>query len=168
MNTKSGTPIVVLLVEDEALLRMFVSDLLRDEGGFKVIEAADADEALTLLEATGDDVRVLVTDVEMPGSMDGFTFTRVVHKAWPHIGFVVLSGRMAPQRGEVPEGALFFPKPFRAEALIKAVRSVLGSERLAPAEPALPVLPAGIKLDQLYTGIGLAGGLAQPLAEPEE
>jgi CheY-like chemotaxis protein len=75
---------------------MFVSDALREEGNFRVIEAAYADEALTLLETAWDSVRVLITDVEMPGSMDGFTFTRVVRKAWPHIGLVVVSGRMRP------------------------------------------------------------------------
>jgi CheY-like chemotaxis protein len=168
MTTQSSSPAIVLLVEDEALLRMFVSDALREEGGFRVIEAANADEALTLLETAGDDVRVLVTDVEMPGSMDGFTFTRVVRKAWPHIGLVVISGRMKPKDDEVPEGAIFIAKPFSILELTKAVQSVLGPERPAPAEPTLPVLPLGIKVHQPHTGIGTGGGLAQPLAEPEE
>ncbi len=168
MTTQSSSPAIVLLVEDEALLRMFVSDALREEGGFRVIEAANADEALTLLETAGDDVRVLVTDVEMPGSMDGFTFTRVVRKAWPHIGLVVVSGRMKPQRDEVPDGAVFLAKPFAVVDLLRAVQSVLGPERPVSAEPALPVLPAGIKINQLHTGIGSTGGLAQPRREPEE
>ncbi len=85
---------------------MFVSDALREEGNFRVIEAAYADEALTLLETAWDSVRVLITDVEMPGSMDGLTFTRVVRKAWPHVGLVVVSGRMRPNGDEVPEGAI--------------------------------------------------------------
>jgi CheY-like chemotaxis protein len=168
MTDQTNTPAIVLLVEDAAILRMFVSDALREEGGFRVIEAASADEALTLLEATGDDVRALITDVEMPGSMDGFTFTRVVHKAWPHIGLVVVSGRMVPQRDDVPEGAVFLTKPFAIMDLMNAVQSVLGAEREVPTEAALPVLPAGIKIDHLHTGIGLTGGLAQPLPEPDE
>ena len=147
---------------------MFVSDALREEGGFRVIEAANADEALTLLENTGDDVRVLITDLEMPGSMDGFTFTRVARKAWPHIGLVVVSGRMKPQRDEVPEGSVFLAKPFSVPEIMKAVQSVLGPDRAVPAEPSLPVLPAGIKIHQPHTGIGSTGGLAQPLPEPEE
>jgi CheY-like chemotaxis protein len=118
-----------------------------------VIEAANADEALTLLEAAGGNVRVLVTDVEMPGSMDGFTLTRVVHKAWPHIGLVVVSGRMKPQADEVPKGTVFLSKPFRAKALIKAVHSVLGPEPVAATEPALPIIPAALKIDLPYTGI---------------
>jgi CheY-like chemotaxis protein len=168
MTTQSSPPAIVLLVEDEALLRMFVSEMLREEGNFRVIEAANADEALTLLETAGDDVRALVSDVEMPGSMNGFTFTRVVRRAWPHIGLVVVSGRMAPQPHEVPEGAVFVAKPFSADELLKAVQSVLGPERPVLAEPALPVMPVGIKVAQLHTGIGAAGGLAQPLAGPEE
>jgi CheY-like chemotaxis protein len=85
-------PVIVLLVEDEALVRMMAADVLREEGGFKVVEAADADEALTVLDATAD-VRALVTDVEMPGSLDGFTLARVVKQAWPQIGIVVTSGQ---------------------------------------------------------------------------
>ncbi len=100
--------------------------------------------------------------------MDGFTFTRVVRKAWPHIGLVVVSGRMEPQRDEVPEGSVFLAKPFSVPEIMKAVQSVLGPERPVPAEPALPVLPAGIKIHQPHTGIGSTGGLAQPLPEPEE
>ncbi len=168
MEDQINTPAIVLLVEDEAILRMFVSDALREEGGFRVIEAANADEALTLLEAAGDNVQALITDVEMPGSMDGFTFTRVVRKAWPHIGLVVVSGRMKPQRDEVPEGSVFLAKPFAIIDLMNAVQSVLGPERPVSAEPALPVLPAGIKIHQPHTGIGSTGGLAQPLPEPEE
>jgi hypothetical protein len=100
--------------------------------------------------------------------MDGFTFTRVVRKAWPHIGLVVVSGRMVPQRGEVPEGAVFLAKPFAVVDLLRAVQSVLGPERPVSAEPSLPVLPVGIKIHQPHTGIGSTGGLAQPLPEPEE
>ena len=168
MTTSDRTPVIVLLVKDEALLRMFTADLLREEAGFRVVEAANADEALTILEATGDQVRALVTDVEMPGSMNGFAFTRVIHKAWPHIGLVVLSGRERPGPGEVPEGALFLPKPFAPTALIVAVQAVLGAESTPRTEPALMVLPAAVKITQPHTGIGSAGGLAQPLPEPEE
>jgi CheY-like chemotaxis protein len=168
LSINDETPVVVLVVEDEALLRMFTVDLLRDEADFKVVEAANADEALTVLEATGDYVRALVTDVEMPGSMDGFTFTRVVHKAWSHIGFVVVSGRQRPAPGTVPKGTMFLSKPFRAEALIAAVRSVLGPQPNTSLEPGRPFIPAGIKIDQPHTGIGSVGGLAQPVPEPEE
>src|SRR5215212_11365532 len=148
MSPKNGTPIIVLLVEDEALLRMFAADVLREEGPFKVIEAASADEALTVLEATAADVRAVVTDVEMPGPLDGFTFTRIVKQAWPHVGVVVVSGRKAPSPNDLPEQAHFITKPYRPAALVEAVRSVLAPEPIllpetppAPAEASVPVLP---------------------------
>jgi CheY-like chemotaxis protein len=170
MNTTQDgqQPVIVLLVEDEALVRMIAADVLREEGGFKVVEAANADEALTVLEATAD-VRALVTDVEMPGSLDGFTLARVVKQAWSHVGIVVTSGRMAPGPKDLPSGALFIPKPCTPTALVAAVRTVLPSDQVGiPAEISVPVLPTAIKVSQLHTGIGAAGGLAQPLPEPEE
>ena len=87
----SQAPVIVLLAEDATLVRMVAAEMLREEGSFKVIEAADADQALTVLEAKTN-VRALVTDVEMPGSLDGFTLARLVRQAWPHIGIVVTSG----------------------------------------------------------------------------
>ena len=158
MGDQTSTPTIILLVEDQAVLRLFVADLLRSKGGFTVIEAANADEALTLLEASGDTVRALVTDVEMPGSMDGFTLTRLAHKAWPHMGLVVVSGRAKPQADDVPEGTVFLSKPFRAKALIKAVHSVLGHEPNASTEPVLPPIPAALKIDLPYIGIGSVAG----------
>jgi two-component system, response regulator PdtaR len=170
MNTNQDgqQPVIVVLAEDEALVRMMAADVLREEGGFKVAEVVNADEALTVLDATAD-VRVLVTDVEMPGSLDGFTLARVVKQAWPQIGIVVTSGRMAPGSKELPSGALFISKPYRPADLVAAVRTVLPSGQTEiPAEAPVPVLPSAIKISQPHTGIGAAGGLAQPLPEPEE
>jgi CheY-like chemotaxis protein len=170
MTTKQNSqpPVIVLLVEDQALVRMFAADVLREEGGFKVVEAANADEALIVLEATAG-VRAFVTDVEMPGSMDGFTLARVVKQAWPQIGIVVTSGRMAPGPEEMPRGAVFIPKPYTPAALVAAVQTVLTPDQTSvPAEISAPVLPMAIKISQPHTGIGAAGGLAQPLPEPEE
>ncbi len=167
-NQDGQQPVIVLLVEDEALVRMMAADVLREEGGFKVVEVVNADEALTVLEATAD-IRALVTDVEMPGSLNGFTLARVVKQAWPHIGIVVTSGRMAPGPKDLPLGALFIPKPYRPADLVAAVQTVLPSDQSEiPAEAPVPVLPSAIKISQLHTGIGAAGGLAQPLPEPEE
>lgn len=179
---------VILLAEDEALVRMFAADLLRDETGFKVIEAVNADEALTVLEATSD-VRALVTDVEMPGSLDGFTLARLVHKAWPHIGIVVVSARVGPAPGDMPPDALFVAKPYSTTVLVDAVHAVLAArsdlillpdagpssqeEPIAPETAAAigsarPMLPVGLPLDPMQMAIGSVGGLAQPLSEPDE
>ncbi len=175
MSPTPGKPIIVLLVEDQALLRMFTADVLREEGEFRVIEAASADETLKVLEATAEDVRAMVTDVEMPGVLDGFTLTCIVKQAWPRIGVVVVSGRQAPGRAGLPAGARFLTKPYLPGELIEAVRSVLTQAAIPPTEnppepteTSIPVLPAAIKISQPHTGIGLAGGLAQPLQEPDE
>jgi CheY-like chemotaxis protein len=147
---------------------MMAADVLREEGRFKVVEAANGDEALTVLEATID-IRALVTDVEMPGSLDGFTLARVVKQTWPHIGVVVTSGRMAPGPKELPSGALFIPKPYRPADLVAAVRAVMRPDQTEiPAEAPVHVLPSGIKTSPPRTSTGATGGLAQPLPEPEE
>lgn len=82
-NTSINPP-VVLLVEDEPLVRMTAADEL-DEAGFQVLEAKNADEALTLLEAHSDEVQVLFTDVDMLGSMDGMALAERVYQRWPHV-----------------------------------------------------------------------------------
>jgi hypothetical protein len=95
---------------------------------------------------------------------------------FPGIKVIVTSGRVRPGPGDLPKGVRFVPKPYRPTALIEVVREALGQgtrPALPPQEdPALKhgsrVLPAGVKLDQLHTGIGTAGGLAQPLPEPDE
>ncbi len=110
---------MVLVVEDEVLVRMVIADLLQ-EGGFKTIEAADPAEALALLEARRD-ISLLVTDVNMPG-LDGFALARHVADRWPTIGIIVSSGRVQPQPGDLPEGALFVPKPWSNEGLLRQVR----------------------------------------------
>ena len=74
-------PPVVLLVEDELLVRMTAADEL-EEAGFQVLEAANADVALTVLEARSDEVHVLFTDVHMPGSIDGMELAEQVHARW--------------------------------------------------------------------------------------
>jgi CheY-like chemotaxis protein len=166
VSSKSHVPIVVLLVEDDALLRLLTAETLREEGGFEVIEASNSDQALIVLEGNSD-VRACVTDVEMPGGVDGFTLARVVKQAWPDIGIVIMSGRAVPGRDDMPSGALFVQKPFSPGDLIEAIQGVLGSQgTVSPAR--VRVLPASIKISQLHTGIGTAGGLAQPLPEADE
>ena len=166
-TAQAEKPQVVLLVEDEPLVRMLAADVLREQGGLKVIEASNAGEALRVLEAASR-VRVLVTDVEMPGSLDGFMLARLVHRAWPHIGIIVLSGRMAPEPDSMPAGALFVAKPYRPETLTWMVRDVLQGSRPPSREGGAVVLPQTIKTHQLHTGIGISTGVAQPLPEPKE
>ncbi|WP_210247632.1 response regulator [Salinarimonas soli] len=151
--TDDQKPAVVLLVEDEALVRMFADEVLVEDGGFRVISAANADEAIAILRVRTD-VRVLFTDVNMPGSMDGLALAHAVHVGWPDVAIVVTSGLNLT--GPLPPGARFLTKPYAPLALVDTIRTLIGERpgdapapiilprevvpEVAPARPA-PVLP---------------------------
>lgn len=118
MRQPSASVPVVLVVEDEGLVRLMAVDLLEDEG-FTVIEAATADEAWTILE-TRDDIAILFTDVEMPGSMNGLDLAGRVAARWPHIRLVITSGRVRLSNQAVPNHGQFVPKPYYSAQLLSA------------------------------------------------
>jgi CheY-like chemotaxis protein len=101
---------VVLVVEDEALVRASTVDWV-EEAGFEAVEAADAGEAIRILESR-DDIRVVFTDINIQGSMDGLKLAHAVRDRWPPIKLVVTSGRMLPPKTDLPEGGRFFAKPY--------------------------------------------------------
>ena len=114
---------VILVVEDEPLVRIFIADFM-DEAGFKVLEAVDADEALTILKARPD-VLAIISDVEMPrGSMNGFVLARTVREQWPGIGIVITSGRERPGPDELPEEVVFLAKPYLPDTVIQVIRQM--------------------------------------------
>jgi CheY-like chemotaxis protein len=119
-----STKSVVLVVEDEYLIRMDAVEVL-ERVGFHVIEAINADHAIALLEANSD-VALIVTDIQMPGSIDGLRLAAVVKDRWPPIEIIVTSGRVAPVDNDLPHGARFLPKPYTDRALILSVRQLLG------------------------------------------
>jgi DNA-binding NtrC family response regulator len=121
-NTGERALVPVLITEDEVLIRMMVADELLD-AGFRPLEAGTADEALQILDARSD-VRVLVTDVKMPGSLDGFALAGIVAGRWPHIGIVVTSGHALPGDAPLPPGAVFLGKPYRMSMLVEVVRQL--------------------------------------------
>jgi CheY-like chemotaxis protein len=131
-------PAVILVVEDEMLVRMFALDLLQDEG-FHVIEARDGVEALAMLEVR-DDVAALLTDVAMP-NMDGIALAKIVSERWPHIGIVITSGA-------IPAG------------LLQAIEAVIPRRGGSIAIKSIPTIQPG----KMHG----AGGIAQPLPEPDE
>ena len=114
---------VVLLVEVEFLVRTVEVDILR-EADFWVLEAQDADEAFEILKQRPE-VRVVLTDVDMPGSLDGFEFARLVAQGWPEVGVLVISGKTAPAPGDIPPTAMFVPKPLRPAALVEKIQELL-------------------------------------------
>jgi CheY-like chemotaxis protein len=117
-----GRPIV-LVVEDEPILMMDVVDMLEDEG-FDVIEATNAAEAVKILE-TRTDVSATVTDIEMPGSMDGLMLAKLIRKRWPPIAIIVTSGRVKVEDGDLPEGSVFYTKPFRTGQIAGKLRNMI-------------------------------------------
>src|SRR3954469_10335356 len=114
-------PLVILVVEDEVLVRMVAADVLSD-AGFTVLESASAEEALRLLEIRPD-VQVLFTDVNMPGALDGLGLAQAVHNRSPGIGILIGSGRIRPGPGELPPGTRFIAKPYAPSALTDAIRA---------------------------------------------
>jgi DNA-binding NtrC family response regulator len=116
---------IVLIVEDEALIRMNGCDMLAD-AGFEVLEAESADAAIELLEQR--EVHMLFSDVDMPGSMDGLQLATLVHERWPHIGLLITSGHRQLTDQSLPDNGKFISKPWHEREVIYRVREVLAAK----------------------------------------
>ena len=117
-------PAVVLVVEDELLLRMRAVDMVED-AGFTSVEAVDADEAVAILESRSD-ISLLFTDIQMPGSMDGLGLAHSVHDRWPPIKIILVSGQLKLANIDIPVGSRFFGKPLEAKVMIAQMQSIIG------------------------------------------
>jgi CheY-like chemotaxis protein len=118
-------PMVVLVVEDEMLLRMRAVDMVED-AGFTPVEAVDADEAVAILEARSD-IALLFTDIQMPGSMDGLKLAHAVRERWPPIKIILVSGQLGPANIAIPADSRFFGKPLEAKKMIAEMRNMIGN-----------------------------------------
>ncbi len=141
MTLPHPTP-VVLVVEDEMVLRMRAVDIVED-AGFTPIEAVNADEAIQILESR-DDISLLFTDVQMPGSMDGLKLAHAAHTRWPHIKIILVSGQIAVTNADKPNDSRFFPKPLEIQQMVLELQEMIGSG-------ALKVLPSLIPADDPLT-----------------
>ena len=112
----------VLIVEDEPLVRIGAVNIIED-AGFKVIQAESADEAIRILECRGD-IRVVITDIHMPGSMDGLKLANAVRNRWPPIKIIVTSARDLITEKDLPEGGRFFAKPLDPIEITGALREL--------------------------------------------
>ena len=117
-------PHVVLVVEDEMMLRMRVVDMVED-AGYVPVEAVDADEAMTILRSRSD-IALMLTDVQMPGSMNGLQLAHAVHKNWPPIKIILASGQLKLSDGDIPLDSRFFGKPLQSDEIIAEMREMLG------------------------------------------
>jgi CheY-like chemotaxis protein len=117
-------PAVVLVVEDEMLLRMRAVDMVED-AGYTSVEAVDADEAVAILESRSD-IALMFTDIQMPGSMDGLTLAHTVHKRWPPIKIILVSGQLKLANVDIPANSRFYGKPLEAKEMIAELQSMIG------------------------------------------
>jgi two-component system, response regulator PdtaR len=116
-------PSIVLIVEDEPLLRELAVEVVGD-AGFTALEAGDAEQAVALLEKHSD-IAVLFTDINMPGSMDGLKLAHLVRDRWPAIKILVASGQVRLRPSDLPSNSAFLEKPYRGAAVISRLRSLI-------------------------------------------
>jgi two-component system, response regulator PdtaR len=128
----------VLVVDDEPMIRSLAVKILLG-AGYKVFEACCSAEALVVLDGLAD-VHAVLTDIEMPGAMDGLALAATIHGRWPDIAILVTSGRCRPQEHELPEGAEFLSKPYKASAMIAHLQRLM-ADRItnSAASGAIPI-----------------------------
>ena len=122
MMRTSAKPIV-LVVDDEAVIRQAAVEMV-EEAGFAALEAADGSRAMDLLDAVAG-IDVVLTDIDMPASIDGIRLAACIHRKWPRIGIIVASGKVSPKRGDVPPGGSFFAKPYAEGEVIAAIQALV-------------------------------------------
>ena len=133
---------IVLVVEDEMVLRMRAVDIVED-AGFVPVEAVSADEAIQILESR-DDISLLFTDIQMPGSMDGLKLAHATHARWPHIKIILVSGQIEVTDADKPDDSRFFPKPLEIEQMVRELQAMIGNG-------ALKVMPSLTAADEALT-----------------
>ena len=119
----SDIPAVVLVVEDEMLLRIRAVEMVED-AGFTSVEAVDADEAVAILESRSD-IALMFTDIQMPGTMDGLKLAHIVHKRWPPIRIILVSGQLKLETIDMPPDSCFFEKPLEADVMMAQMRNMI-------------------------------------------
>ena len=111
---------LIVVVDDDVFERLGASGMFVD-AGYRVLEAGDADEALRFFE-TNADIRLLFTDVSMPGSISGSDLAHQVAERWPEVGIIVTSGRPRPLK--LPLSMLFHDKPYEPAAVLRQARKM--------------------------------------------
>jgi CheY-like chemotaxis protein len=120
-----------LVVDDNAIVLMDACDIL-ERAGFDCFDEADGDAAWKILEQHADAIMLLFSDVEMPGSMNGFDLARKVAATYPEIEVVLASGRLSPSDNDLPGRTTFIGKPFSADIVHDHLRTKLSDEKMPP------------------------------------
>jgi DNA-binding NtrC family response regulator len=113
---------VALIVEDEVFARLMAMQILLEDD-YCVLEACDAAQALHVLDRN-DDVSLLITDISMPGDLDGLALAHAVRDQHPAMRIILTSGYRPPEEAELPPGAAFLPKPYNSHSLKSLVHSM--------------------------------------------
>ena len=111
---------VILIVEDDVLANEYLEFILQ-QAGYEVLSATSADEAAGLLEDR-EDVQLIVTDINLPGSINGLKLATAAKAKRPKVNIIIVTGYTALTNDEIPPGSLFIPKPYNARKIIEAVR----------------------------------------------
>ncbi|WJH38787.1 response regulator (plasmid) [Aliirhizobium terrae] len=127
--SETRTPPVVLVVEDEPLLRLAAIDLV-EMAGYEAIPAADATEAVKILEARND-IRVVMTDVDMPRGVDGMRLAAIIRDRWPPIKIIIVSGHVEDPGNLIPAETMFFSKPYREEQIMETILGMMSTWSVA-------------------------------------
>jgi CheY-like chemotaxis protein len=117
---------VVLVVEDDFLIRIGAVEMI-EAAGFDVVEAANGDEAIEILEVRLD-ITVVFTDIQMPGTMDGLKLAAAIRGRWPPIKIVATSGVVDVRGVDLPEGGRFLLKPYSSAEIVGTLRELTGAE----------------------------------------
>ncbi|TVR08319.1 MAG: response regulator [Salinarimonadaceae bacterium] len=125
---------VVLVVEDDMLIRMGAVDLVLS-AGYEALEARDADDAIRILESRSD-IDLVFTDVQMPGTMDGVKLTHFIRDRWPPVKLIVASGAAILEESQLPGGSRFFSKPYDENTIIETMALLLSVETRDGPAPA--------------------------------
>ena len=112
----------VLVVEDEVLVNMFTSGEIR-AAGYEVHTAFSADEAMRILEHRND-IDLLFTDIDMPGSMDGLKLAAAVSLRWPPVRILITTGKAAPRSDQMPAGSALILKPYDIPGVLQAMQAI--------------------------------------------
>ncbi|MGU3536576.1 response regulator [Methylobacterium sp. A54F] len=122
---KPGNRAIVLVADDEPVTRQAAAELAM-EAGCNVLEARNGSEAIMLLESVPE-IRAVITDIEMPGGLDGIHLLACIHVRWPTLGVIMISGKVRPDLGDLPEGGryYFFAKPYAEERVRAALDDLL-------------------------------------------
>jgi CheY-like chemotaxis protein len=111
---------LILVVDDDVLERMGASYMFSD-AGYQVLEAGSGDAALRFFETNGD-IKLLFTDVSMPGAISGAGLARQVAERWPRVGIIITSGRPFP--GDLPGKVRFHAKPYEPIDVLRDAKEV--------------------------------------------